>query len=325
MPIPTGTAAISFSQIRDELASGTNGVAFTPATTDLNLNTSTIRNWLFPATKLSGETMSLSEMRGVAFRGFILTGQPQTYNIRDAMVAAGWNGTARATANVAVTTGDLGTPAVANYALQTGTPWPAAATLVVRLDAGASIIGKGGSGGNGGIGNQNVPGAQGGGSQSGGLPGTGGGTAILASRALTIVNAGVISGGGGGGGGGAGDRGTSPPWAGGGGGGGGGRTGGGTTSAGGIGGTGTGGPPYTGGNGQPGTFSAIGLGGPGQGTAPSTRASGPGGNGGGRAVAGQSGTPAHRPGGAGGAAGSSISGYPLVTYSGAGSLLGPTI
>jgi hypothetical protein len=329
MPIPTGTAAISFSQLRDEMNIGTGGAypsAATPTApqgTALSLNDATVRVKITDT--VQNAQLSLSSLRGNTYRRFTIAANAVNYDIRAAMGAApiGWNGTSKASADVVVNGGVVvGTPNTGAYAMDTGAAgWPAPSHIYVENNG--YIIGHGGNGGAGGP----VPGPDVGGA---------GGPALLARRAMTLVNNGTVGGGGGGGGGAPGTTTTttSPPpqpptspsfpgtpspitttrrYAG--GSGGGGRTGTSATSGGAA-------ASYPGPNntnssaGNPGSFSAAGTGSGGAGPAGN---GGPGGNWG---TAGSPGSPGVQ---AGGAAGISVQGWSNVTKpTGSTGISGPT-
>jgi len=313
MPIPTGTAAISFSQLRDEMNAGSGGAyPATPGT--FNLNDATFRSRLTD-TAVNG-ALSLSSLRGNAYQRFTIAADYNTtYDIRTALVATGWTTTSKGSADVVVNAGIyVSSASTGAYGMDTGGPWPGSSTIVVYNNG--FILGMGGAGGAGGEDDFNN--AQ---------PGNAGGPALLAQRAMTLVNAGTVGGGGGGGGGGDGTTGITPlsppfsplPFNNGGGGGGGGRTGRTNSAAGGPG-PADGPNANPGGAGQAGTITAGGTGGPGAGSA------GAGGTGGNWGTAGNNGgignAPAQR---AGGAAGISVQGWSVVTAPApTGTILGPT-
>lgn len=174
--------------------------------------------------------------------------QTGTVNLRSLANAAGYTGNGAATITFNVT-GNV-TALAGGRAIDTGT-WPSASyaiALTLNVQAGVTVAGGGGIGGDASYG-------------AGGI----GGDAIYCQEALTITNAGAIRAGGGGGGGGRGQQVTPPgqlpsfgdPYNGGGGGGGGSPNGtGGTAEAGDGGGT-------SGANGSVGTTSGGGAGGAG--------------------------------------------------------------
>jgi hypothetical protein len=319
MPIPTGTAAISFSQIRTEMNGGSGGnypstpTPSAPQGTAMSLNDATFRSRLTDTAQ--NAQLSLSALRGNAYQRFIIAADTTNYNIYSAMSAApiGWNTTSKGSADVVVNSGIVvGTPSTGTYAMDTGTGWPGPSTIVV-LNNGGYIVGMGGAGGRGG----NAP------SGTAGIAGSAGGPGLRAQRAMTLnnYNAGIVGGGGGGGGGGDGKShtaflfGNNVPFNNGGGGGGGGRTGR-TNSAGGAGGTAGGGNPDPGSAGQVGTFSGAGAGGNG-GTSPQPAGNGgPGGSWGGAGGAGGS---------TGGAAGVAVQGWTafVTSVNGSTGISGP--
>jgi hypothetical protein len=310
MPIPTGTAAISFSQLRSEMHTGLGNPG---AYSSFPLNDGTFRSRLTD-TAVNG-TLSLSSLRGNAYQRFTIAADYNTtYDIRTALVNTGWTTTSKGSADVVVNGGIyVSSSSTGAYGMDTGGPWPGPSTIVVYNNG--FILGMGGAGGNGGEDDFNN--AQ---------PGNAGGPALRAQRAMTLVNSGTIGGGGGGGGGGDGTTGVTPlpppfsplPFNNGGGGGGGGRTGR-TNSAGGGPGPADGPNANPGGAGQVGTITAGGTGGPGAGTA------GAGGTGGNWGTAGNNGGIGNAPAAlAGGAAGISVQGWSVVTVPTTGTILGPT-
>jgi hypothetical protein len=318
MPIPTGTAAISFSQLRTEMHTGLGNPA---AYGTFPLNDGTFRSRLTDTA--TNNPISLSSLRGNAYQRFTIAADNSNspYDIRGALIAGGWNGTSKGSADVLVNSGVVvSSTTTGAYAMDTGGPWPGPSTIVVYNNGGYII----GMGGNGGVG-QRMP------SGPASVAGSAGGPSLRAQRAMTLVNSGTVGGGGGGGGGGDGKSysavvfpGNPPtPFNLGGGGGGGGRTGR-TNSAGGPSNTPGGGNPSPGKAGAVGTFAgggnggAAGTGGP-QGGTPGA---GPGGDGGDWGTAGGTGG---RSGKAGGAAGISVQGWSLVTApTGSTGISGPT-
>lgn len=118
-----------------------------------------------------------------------ISGSVTNYILRNAALAAGWDGVLPLIATVTVAEGAVvGSTGVDAYAFDTGTGFPAGSRLAL-LNRG-HIVGAGGYGG---------PGARG--TRSAGFPGGVGGPALRAQATLAVVNAGVIGGGGGGGGG----------------------------------------------------------------------------------------------------------------------------
>jgi hypothetical protein len=314
MPIPTGTAAISFSQLRDEMNAGSGGAyPATPGT--FNLNDATFRSRLTDTTP--GTSISLSSLRGNAYQRFTIAANTTDYNIYSAMSAApiGWNTTSKGSADVVINANIVvGTPSTGTYAMDTGTGWPGTSTIVVYNSG--YVVGMGGAGGNGGP----SP------SPSSSTAGAAGGPGLRAQRAMTLVNSGTVGGGGGGGGGGNGRAYTAPiganpavPFGNGGGGGGGGRTSN-SPSAGGARGTGGGANPTNGQVGVPGTFAGFGAGGNGGGGGPLNAY--PGGDGGGWGTVG---SPAPT-GKAGGAAGVAVQGWTafVTAPTGTTGISGPT-
>ena len=307
MPIPTGAAAISFSQLRTEMNTGSAG-AYTGA---FSLNDVTFRLRLTDTSQ--NASLSLSAIRGNAYQRLTIAANTTNYDIRTALVAAGWNGTAKGSANVVINANIVvGTPSNTTYAMDTGGPWPAPSTIAVYNSG--YVVGQGGAGGAG------APTPL-------GTTGHAGGPALRAQRAMTLVNSGTVGGGGGGGGGGAGNSGTTPlaTYRAGGGGGGGGRTGN-TISLGGAKGNVTGpGNLKDGVLGANGTFAGAGAGG----DPPATGTGGfpgyAGGAGGNWGTAGTPGLPTSPTLRLGGAAGISVQGWSMVTApTGSTGISGPT-
>jgi hypothetical protein len=120
---------------------------------------------------------------------FNISGSLVDVNLRDAALAAGWNGVRRVIATV--TSGSV-LNASSNYALTINGSFPRGVTLINN----GIIVGRGGVGGKGGDGRGDLQVA------NGGATGGAGGHGLLAQVPVTIFNNGIIAGGGGGGGGG---------------------------------------------------------------------------------------------------------------------------
>lgn len=310
MPLPT-SGSISFGQIRDEMHAGLGYSAYG----SFPLNDGTFRAYLTDTGQNS--QLSLSSIRGNAFRRFVIAADTANYNIRDAMVSTGWNGSAKAVAHVVVNGGvTVSASSTGIYAMDSGSSWPGPSSITI-FNSGY-ILGKGGDGGPGGQGinspRQITPGSNGG----------GGGPGLISRRPLT-VSGGWVAGGGGGGGGGGGSRiANSPALLEGGDAGGGGASNR-YPSAGGVGGTASGGQSFPGGSGQPGGWNAAGA----KGTAAFTAN---GGDGGGWGAAGASAQPGVVTGappgsqggnaGVGGGGGVSIQGWSVTSAPGV-NLAGP--
>lgn len=316
MPIPTGTAAISFSQLRTEMHTGLGNPA---AYSSFPLNDSIFRLRLTD-TAVSG-ALSLSALRGNAYLRFTIAANTTNYNIRTAFVGAypTWPGGTKASANVVINANIVvGSPSTGSYAMDTGGPWPGPSTIAIHNDGGY-IVGVGGVGGNG------SPA----GSAGSTTPGGAGGPALNVQQSTTIYNTGAtIGGGGGGGGGGRGNQFSTPggvPINSGGGGGGGGRSSN-TPAAGGTGGSAGGANPFPGNSGFAGTFAAAGNGRGSGGPAPGGGTGGAGGAAWG--FIGNNGGPASPaptlPARAGGGSGVAVQGWSLVTAPGpGGTIAGP--
>jgi len=324
LPIPL--SSVSFSQLRDEVRAGTGSPTTIPGA--IPLNNAQIRTYCFnPGLIPTTTSRSLSQAQGVSFIQFTIAAPTTTYNLRSAMVAAGWPGADRGIANVNISSGvTLSSAGISQAAFGQGsTPWPAPSSAEINMAASSRMVGKGGAGGDGGdVGGVGIPTAQ----WTAGDAGQGGGKGMDVVITTVIIGppTSQIVGGGGGGGGGNARRVPAPASSGGGGGGGGGVGTGGSGGGGGQGGVVVPGPPYPAGtvaqpgqNGAAGTSSGGGTGGQNTPQPAPTRA-GIGGNGGAAGAAGQAGSSgAATPGtqgpgfGAAGAAGPSINGYSLVT------------
>ena len=111
------------------------------------------------------------------------------YNLKTALLAAGWNGTTAVLCTCTINSGvTVSSTSTGSYAWQTGSDYPFGSELTLVNNG--TILGRGGNGGAGGSTGAN------------GSTGAGGGPALLASVPLSITNNGRIAGGGGGGGGG---------------------------------------------------------------------------------------------------------------------------
>jgi hypothetical protein len=120
----------------------------------------------------------------------VIGGNTANYNLRNALISAGYSGSGAFWANVTINSG------VYVYSNSTGTAAFDTGTLsggFIYITNNGYIVGKGGTGGTG---------APGGGGNRGTV-GAAGGLAFLAQASLNFTNNGVIGGGGGGGGGGA--------------------------------------------------------------------------------------------------------------------------
>jgi Salmonella virulence plasmid 65kDa B protein/FG-GAP-like repeat/Insecticide toxin TcdB middle/N-terminal region len=143
----------------------------------------------------------------------------QNYDLRAAAIASGWDQLKPLNARVTVPNGVvISASTTANYALSITGSYPLGSSIILQIDGGAYIVGKGGAGGDGGpgVGNASILTAA--------MYGKPGGPALNISAlnaTVTIINGGVIGGGGGGGGGGAEVNNPGSVWNGGGGGGGG--------------------------------------------------------------------------------------------------------
>lgn len=317
MPIPTGT--VYFSQIRTELNSGTGG-SF-PASGSMPLNDATFRSRLTDTSQ--NAPLGISAIRGNAFQRFGIAVDTTNYNIRNALIGAGWNGAGRASVDLIISSGvRVYSGTTGDYALNTGGPWPAGSS--VNIYNSGYILGHGGAGGDGGNGRR--PGS---GGPYGGSAGSAGGPGLYLQVSTYVSNGGYICGGGGGGGGGIGRDAAALPGipgtastAGGGGGGGGAGA---VASQGGSGGIGDGTSyPANGNGGTNGGYNYPGPGGQGAllyAAAPTTRQWGGAGGSWGAAGAAGGNPPGSTPGFAGGPAGIAIQGYPLFS-GGGGTILG---
>jgi len=259
------------------------------ATAQTSLNAANVRTLL----AVPSGTISLSNAYGKS-NVFVLTisSNQTNVNLRSLAVSSGWDQSLKVVATinggVYVSSNSTGTPA-----LTVNGSFPGG----VELTNNGFIVGMGGAGGNGTIGN--------------GQPGSAGGLALSVSSAITINNAsGTVAGGGGGGGGGGGNNtvcGCTVIFLAG-GGGGGGRSSAAANSAGGTGNN----------NGGAGTVSSAGSGGAGGGGS----GNGNGGAGGGWGASGSDGANGIYTRGFGGAGGGAISGNSNITWTAFGTRLG---
>lgn len=236
---------------------------------------------------------NLAIMRLIPFlrgHGFVfspvISADVSNYNLRNAAIAAGWDGVSPLIATVTINSGIVVSANATNqYAFDTGTGFPAGSALALVNDG--YIVGMGGAGAV----NPTTLGAA-------------GGPALRAQFATSITNNGTIAGGGGGGG-----KGTSSTGS-----GGGGRTGR-TASAGYVSGTfATGGAGHHGGGGDGGAGGTTGPGGNGELGAGYYG----GGGGGGWGAAGGRGALANT----GGAGGAAVVGNAYITWTNTGTRYG---
>lgn len=111
------------------------------------------------------------------------------YNLKTALLAAGWNGTTAVICTCTINSGvTVYSTSTGTYAWQTGSSYPFGTELYLVNNG--TILGRGGNGGAGGS------------SGSNGSSGSGGGPALFAGHSISITNNGRIAGGGGGAGGG---------------------------------------------------------------------------------------------------------------------------
>ena len=260
------------------------------ATAQTSLNATNVRTLL----AVPSGTISLNNAYGKS-NVFVLTisSNQTNVNLRSLAVSSGWDQSlkvvATINAGIYVSSNSTGTPALTvNGSFPSG----------VELTNNGFIVGMGGAGGNGTIGN--------------GSPGSAGGLALSVSSAITINNAsGTVAGGGGGGGSGGANNtvcGCTVIFLYG-GGGGGGRSSAAANSAG-----GSGGSPG-GAAGGAGTVSAAGSGGSGNGA-------GNGGAGGGWGASGSNGANSLYTRGSGGAGGAAVTGNSNITWTAFGTRLG---
>jgi hypothetical protein len=211
------TTNVSFAAISLEL-DGTPG-------TEFSMSNAFMRSTLSTGPSTPGTAISITDVAGAFYKTFTISTNTANYNVYDAIVAAGWTGTKRATANVTLVSPSpttavqtvLYSTSTANAALESGS-FPGSAPANVRIVTGVNtfIVGMGGAGGAGGSANAPTP-PIGSGTRydtEPGLPGSPGGHAIRLTSAATytIVNSGTIGGGGGGGGGGGDwDSASAPP------------------------------------------------------------------------------------------------------------------
>ena len=140
-------------------------------------------------TATSGQNVSLGDIYSYAYNPTIAS-NVTNYNMRSAAVSAGWNGYKQLNMTVTVNSGVyVYSTSTGSYSFDTGSTFPTGSSL--RLNNNGVIIGKGGAGGGGGAGSGITYGTAGGAA----------GPAFIARNAISVQNAGTISGGGGGGGG----------------------------------------------------------------------------------------------------------------------------
>ena len=224
-----------------EIENGGNG------TTQISLNDSAVRTL---AGVPSGAITMPTNFYGKSNQFTYTVSANQTnFCMRAGAVSAGWNQSSKLVVNinsgVIISSNATGTPAMTISGSYAGG---------VTVNNSGVIVGRGGNGGAGGGVSIDCCGAH----NSPGSPGSGGGTALKVTSAVTFNNTGTIAGGGGGGGGGAGTNYAGITWVGG-GGGGGGRSSNAANSSG-----GSGGGSYNGQNGSAGgsgTYSSAGSGG----------------------------------------------------------------
>lgn len=125
-----------------------------------------------------------------------LTGITYNYNLRNDLLANGWDGFAPVQVVITVSEGAIVASTTAfNYAFNTGGSYNSGSNITV-INRG-TICGKGGNGGEGSMGSPSSDGYK-----TVGSAGEPGGPAMFVGVAITLINFGVIGGGGGGGGGG---------------------------------------------------------------------------------------------------------------------------
>lgn len=260
-------------------------------TTPIGLNSPAVRSLV---AKPSG-TIAMTDAYGTSATIINLTISAHTlnYNLRSAIIAAGWDQVSRVIGRVTINSGIyVYSSSTATPAFTTGAALPAGSYF--ELVNNGLICGMGGIGGNGGAS-----------SGAGGAGGTGG-VALQVLTQLHITNNNVIAGGGGGGGGGGGYASQYVNY---GAGGGGGAQTGLTNTSGGAGGGGA-----SGGGGAGGTGTSTARAGGGAGGTNGSVAAGAGGAGGTWGAAGGAGGGSSYGGGAGGAGGNCVTGSTSIIW-----------
>ena len=277
-----------------EIENGGNG------TTQISLNDTAVRSLAgVPSGAITMPTNFYGKSNAYTYT---ISSNQTNFCMRAGAISAGWNGTQAL--NVTINSGVKISASSSSPAMTISGAYPGGVTVKNN----GTIVGLGGSGGNG-AGINCV-------SNYKGSPGGSGSTALKISSTVTICNAsGVIAGGGGGGGGGGQGcnfcSGLCRFFPAGGGGGGGGRTS--LTNTGGGGGGCVSPFPYNGSPGSGGTYCAAGSGGGGNGS---------GGSGGSWGAAGSSGGAGSHSGGSGGSGGKATCGTSFVTWTATGTRYG---
>lgn len=179
MALPA-SGTITMLQIRNELSD--SGA--------ISLNDANVRGLLGKASGVISMSDGHGKSSGVTIN-LTLGSNVTNYNVRTAMIAAGWDQVTPATVTVTINSGvSVYSTSTGIYAFNTGTTFPSGTTLALINNG--TIVGKGGAGK---FGNVTLT--------SNGLKGGSAGPGFYAGYAISVTNNGRISGGGGGGGSGA--------------------------------------------------------------------------------------------------------------------------
>jgi hypothetical protein len=178
MPLQ-GSGTISLSNVNVELGRS--------ATATISMNETAVRT----LGGVASGVISMSNFHGKSNTptfNLTIASNTANYNLRNSLIAAGWNGSTAVNGTVTINGGVyVYSNSTGSYAFDTGASYPGGSVL--SLVNNGSIVGKGGQG------------AAPSGGVSGGYAGAAGGPGLIAQTAFRITNNSWIAGGGGGGGG----------------------------------------------------------------------------------------------------------------------------